>query len=212
MPALLREAGLTDAQVSYAGDTAVAQQVIDRTLSDLIRIALAVVLVDFLLLVLFLRALVAPLFLIVASVLALAASAGITVVIFQRLFGVQDIVYYVPFAAAVLLVSLGSDYNIFLVGRVWDEARATPLRQAVERGVPRATRAISIAALALAASFALLGLIDVVAFRQLAVLLAVGVLVDAFFVRSLLVPSLITLFGHASAWPGRRARQSAERA
>lgn len=212
MPALLREAGLTDVQVSYAGDTAVAQQVIDRTLSDLIRIALAVVLVDFLLLVLFLRALVAPLFLIVASVLALAASAGITVVIFQRLFGVQDIVYYVPFAAAVLLVSLGSDYNIFLVGRVWDEARATPLRQAVERGVPRATRAISIAALALAASFALLGLIDVAAFRQLAVLLAVGVLVDAFFVRSLLVPSLITLFGHASAWPGRRARQSAERA
>lgn len=162
------------------------------------------VVVDLLLLMIFLRALVAPLYLMAASVLALTASAGITVVIFQRLFGVQDITYYVPFAAAVLLVSLGSDYNIFLVGRIWDEARLKPLRQAVESGVPRATRAISVAALALAASFGLLGLIEVVAFRQLAVLLAVGVLVDAFFVRSLLVPSLITLFGRASAWPGRR--------
>jgi RND superfamily putative drug exporter len=213
MPAFLREAGLAGAEVSYAGDTAVAEQVIDRTLSDLVRIALAVALVDFLLLVVFLRALIAPLFLVAASVLALAASAGITVVVFQRLFGVQDVVYYVPFAAAVLLVSLGSDYNVFLVGRIWDEARTVPLKDAVRRGVPRATRAISIAALALAASFALLGLIDVVAFRQLAVLLAVGVLVDAFFVRSLLVPSLITLVGTAGAWPCRRGgRQSTERA
>ena len=201
MSGFLRASGLGGASVSYAGDTAIARQTIVRTLSDLVRIGLAVVLVDLLLLMVFLRSLVAPLYLIASSVLALTASAGITVVIFQRLLGVPDLTYYVPFAAAVLLVSLGSDYNIFLVGRIWNEARHRPLREAVERGVPRATRAISIAAVALTASFSLLALVGVTAFRQLAVLLAVGVLVDAFFVRALLVPSLITLFGHASVWP-----------
>ena len=201
MPGFLRASGLGGASVSYAGDTAIARQTIVRTLSDLVRIGLAVVLVDLLLLMVFLRSLVAPLYLIASSVLALTASAGITVVIFQRLFGVPDLTYYVPFAAAVLLVSLGSDYNIFLVGRIWNEARHRPLREAVERGVPRATRAISIAAVALTVSFSLLALVEVTAFQQLAVLLAVGVLVDAFFVRALLVPSLITLFGHSSVWP-----------
>ena len=79
-----------------------------------------------------------------------------------------------PFAAAVLLVSLGSDYNIFLMGRIWEQARIRPLRRAVEEAVPRATRAISVAALALALSFALLGLVDLQSFHQLALLLFVG--------------------------------------
>jgi RND superfamily putative drug exporter len=143
-----------------------------------------------------------------ASVLALTASAGITMLFFQRVLGVQDFTYYVPFAAAVLLVSLGSDYNIFLVGRIWDQARDLPLSEAVRLAAPRATRAISIAALALGCSFALLALVDITAFRQLAVLLAVGIFVDAFIVRALLVPSLITLFGGASAWPHRLGVES----
>jgi RND superfamily putative drug exporter len=203
MPTLLRRAGLSGARVFYAGDTALAQQTLALTLSDLRRVALAVVAVELLLLIVFLRALIAPLFLMAASILALTASFGLTTYVFQRFFHQPDIVYFVPFAGAVLLISLGSDYNIFLVGRIWEQARIRPMRGAVATAVPRATRAISVAALALAFSFAALALVDLQSFHQLAFLLFAGVLIDAFIVRSLLVPALVTVFGRTSAWPGR---------
>ena len=176
LPTLLGASDLGDVETSFAGDTAVTSQTIDVTLRDLMRIAVAAVIVDLLLLILFLRALIAPVYLLAASVLALTASAGVTVVVFQQVFGVADLTYFVPFAAAVLLVSLGSDYNIFLMGHIWHRARLMPLREAIETGVPRATRPISIAAVTLAASFGLLALVPLTSFRQLALLLAVGVL------------------------------------
>jgi uncharacterized membrane protein YdfJ with MMPL/SSD domain len=79
-----------------------------------------------------------------------------------------------------------------------------------KEAVPRATRAISVAALALALSFALLGVVDLQSFHQLALLLFVGVLIDSFFVCSLLVPALVTVFGRTSAWPGRLRRREDE--
>jgi RND superfamily putative drug exporter len=174
---------------------------VSSTMHDLVRIAIAVLVIDLVLLMLFLRALIAPLYLLAASVLALGASVGVIAYVFIVLLHAEDLTYYVPFAAAVLLVSLGSDYNVFLVGRIWEEARIRPLRRAIESAVPRARRAISVAALALALGFALLALIDLSSFRELAFLLAFGVLVDSFFVRSLLVPALVALFGRTTAWP-----------
>ena len=76
--------------------------------------------VNFVLLALFLRALVAPLYLLAASVASVAAALGLTTLFFQGLLGHSDITYYVPFAAGVLLVSLGSDYNVYVVGRIWE--------------------------------------------------------------------------------------------
>jgi len=207
---MLSRAGLSGTRVFYAGDTALAQQTLVLTLSDLRRVALAVVVVELLLLIVFLRALVAPLFLMAASILALTASFGLTTFVFQHFFHQPDIVYFVPFAAAVLLISLGSDYNIFLVGRIWEQARVRPMRGAVATAVPRAARAISVAALALALSFAALALVDLQSFHQLAFLLFAGVLIDAFVVRSLLVPALVTVFGRTSAWPGRLPPRSDE--
>jgi RND superfamily putative drug exporter len=195
MPGLLSEAGLGGAQVLYAGDTAIAEDTIASTLGDLGRVAIVVILLDFVLLALFLRAWFAPVYLIAASVLALAAALGLTTYAIQLVLGGGDLSYYVPFAASVLLISLGSDYTIFLVGRIWDERRRRPLRGAIETAVPHARRAISAAALALALSFAMLALVDLAAFRQLAFLLAAGVLIDSFFVRSLFVPALVALFG-----------------
>jgi putative drug exporter of the RND superfamily len=203
MPGMLRRAGLGGVQALYAGDTALADDAIRMTLSDLVRVAIAVLLISFLLLAIFLRSLVAPLYLLGASVLALAASLGLTVFVFQDLLGFEGITYYVPFAAAVLLVSLGSDYNIFVVGRIWDEAKQRPLRDAIAVAGPRAARTISVAGLVLAASFAVLALVPLVQFREFAFVMVVGILLDSFLVRSLLVPSLIALFGRVSWWPGR---------
>jgi RND superfamily putative drug exporter len=164
--------------------------------------------VDLLLLVVFLRALVAPLYLLATSVLAVGASLGLTTWVFQDLLGRDGVIFYVPFAAAVLLVALGSDYNIFSVGYIWEEARRRPLPEALAAAVPRSTRAINAAGVTLAVSFALVALIPVAPFEELAFAVAVGVLIDAFVVRSLLVPALVSLVGRASSWPSRRLRGS----
>jgi RND superfamily putative drug exporter len=206
MPSLLRAAGLGGASAGFAGDTALAQETIDLNVADLGRISLAMILVDLVLLMIFLRAVIAPLYLLAASVLALAASLGLTVFVFQTVLGQEDITYYVPFAAAVLLVSLGSDYNVFVVGRIWEEARRRSLRDAIAVAAPRAARAITIAAVALAGSFALLAVVPLGQFREFAFAMTVGVLIDSFIVRSLLVPALISVFGTAGAWPGGRLR------
>ncbi|OLT05639.1 hypothetical protein BJF90_00995 [Pseudonocardia sp. CNS-004] len=201
MPGLLTAVGMAGAETSYAGDTALGLSLVDTAASDLGRVAIAVLLVDLLLLAWFLRALVAPLYLLATSVLAVGASLGLTTWFFQDVLGRDGLVFYVPFAAAILLVSLGSDYNIFIAGYIWEEARRRPLRQAVAVAVPRSARAINAAGVTLAASFGLVALVPVAPFEELAFAVAVGVLVDAFLVRSVLVPALVTLVGPVSAWP-----------
>jgi putative drug exporter of the RND superfamily len=207
LPRLLDEAGLADASVAIAGDTALVEETIDKTVDDLGRVAPVAILVLLAILAIFLRALVAPLYLVAASMLALAASLGLTGYVFQGLLDHDEITYFVPFAAAVLLLSLGSDYNIFLVGRIWDEARRRPLRDAVRVAGARAATPITIAGLVLAGSFALLALVPIQPFRELAFAMAAGLLIDAFLVRTLLVPALIVLVGERSGWPGRRLQR-----
>ena len=97
----------------------------EQAKQDIVRLALVALAVNLLLLMLFLRALVAPVVLLGASVLALGAALGVAVLV-SRLLGWGDVAYYTPLAAAVLLLSLGSDYNVFVVGRIWHEARTAP--------------------------------------------------------------------------------------
>lgn len=205
---LLARAGLGGARAEVTGATAIASDTIRAVVHDLGRIALVALVVDFLLLALFLRALVAPLYLLAASVLALAATLGLTTYFFQDVLGYPGITYYVPFAVAVLLVSLGSDYNVFVTGRIWDEGRSRPLREAIAVATPRAARAITVAGIVLAGSFALLAIIPLRAFAEFGFAMAVGVLIDSFVVRSFLVPALVSLFGAFGSWPGRRLRRS----
>jgi RND superfamily putative drug exporter len=206
MPALQRAAGLSGARVAFGGETALADDTVSGVLDDLARVAVVVVLVNVVLLALFMRALVAPLYLVAASILGLLASLGLTTFVFQDLLGEDDLTYYVPFAAAVLLVALGSDYNVFVAGRIWEAARRMRLREAIAVAAPQAAPAVTVAGLALAASFALLAIVPLRAFREFAFVMAVGVLIDTFVVRTLLVPALTSLFGERGWWPGRRVR------
>ncbi|WP_298460880.1 MMPL family transporter [uncultured Cellulomonas sp.] len=209
LPELAADSGLgEDVRISVAGDTALAQGVIGSTGHDLLRIGVVAVVVNLLVLVVFLRALVAPLYLLASSVLALTASLGVTVWVFMGVLGRESLTFYVPFAAAVLLVALGSDYNIFGVGHVWDEARRRPLRDAIRTAMPESTRAITTAGVVLAVSFGMLGTIPLGPFQELAFAMFVGILIDVLVVRSLLVPCLLTLVGPASAWPSHRLHRS----
>jgi RND superfamily putative drug exporter len=162
--------------------------------------------VNLLFMLVFLRSLLAPVYLLAASALALAATFGLTLFFFTDVLGYSGLPYYLPVAFSVLLLSLGSDYNIFVVGRIWKEADRSPLREAVMVAAPRAGRAIMVAGIALALSFVMLAIVPIEPFAVMAFAMAVGILLDTLVVRTLLVPSLIVLFGDAGRWPrGRRA-------
>lgn len=205
LPGLVQAAGLTDVQASLGGDTAIAKVIVDQTVHDLGRIAIAALIANLLFLVLFLRAFVVPVGLLACSVLAIGATLGLTTWLFQDVLGGDGLTFYVPFAAAVLLVALGSDYNIFGIGPAWREARGRPLRDALAITLPHSARAIRIAAFTLAVSLGLLVLVPLRPFRELAFALSVGILIDAFIVRSLLAPALLTVMGSAAEPPATTA-------
>ena len=207
VPDLADQAGLSNVEIGFAGETAFAAETVDTIVHDLVRIGLAALFANFILLALFLRAVIAPLYLLLASGLALAASLGLTALVFQEALGYGELTYFVPFAVAVLLLSLGSDYNIFVVGQIWREAETRPLRDAVAVAAPRASGAINVAALA--RGFAALALIPLRSFREFAFAMSVGILLDAFLVRSVLVPALVSVVGEASWWRAPRARRGA---
>ncbi len=206
LPELMSRSGLAAARGGVAGDTATASFIVDQTRNDLARIAVAALLANLFLLLIFLRAAVAAVYLLVCSLLSVSASLGLTTLVFNHFAPGQGLTFYVPFAAAALLLAFGSDYNIFSVGHIWGAARRRPLTAAVVEVMPGTTRALLSAGLALAASFGLLALVPLVPFWQLAFAISVGILLDILVVRLFLMPALVILVGPASAWPSKRLR------
>ena len=206
MPSLLDRAGLGGASAAIGGDTALTGELVGSIGDTGLRVGPAAVAWVFLLLALLLRALVAPLYLLAASVLGVAASLGLTVYVFQDLLGYGQLSLFVPFSAAILLLALGSDYSVFVVSRIWQESRRRELEEAIRVGGTRAGSAIRAAGLILALSFAAVALIPEQAFRELGFAMAAGLLIDTLLVRTLLVPALIAAFGRGGAWPGSGLR------
>jgi RND superfamily putative drug exporter len=202
MPALLQRAGLAGASAGIGGDTALTSELVGSIGDTGLRVGPAAIAWVFLLLALLLRALVAPLYLLAASVLGVAAALGLTVYVFQDLLGYGQLSLFVPFSAAILLLALGSDYSVFVVARIWQESRRHELIDAIRIGGSRAGSAIRTAGLILALSFAAVALIPEQAFRELGFAMAAGLLIDTLIVRALLVPALISAFGRHGAWPG----------
>jgi putative drug exporter of the RND superfamily len=210
MPTLLREAGLPPGvRMSYAGETALASETVDALVEDLKRVVIATAVVTFVLLALFLRAFVAPLLLLAGSVLAFAGAFGLTALLLPEALGTSEVVYYVPLVAAVMLVGLGSDYNVFVAGRIREETHRRDLRDAIAAGTASASRTITVAGITLAATFAVLAIIPLRPFRELALMMSIGVLIDALLVRSVLIPALIAFTGRLSWWPSRTAHEAA---
>jgi RND superfamily putative drug exporter len=205
LPALLDRAGLAaSTQHGFGGDTAAVSAVISQSNRDLRAVLAVALVVNLLIMMMFLRAVVAPLFLLGCTILSAGATLGLTTLVFQEELGHPGVTFFVPLAAGVLLLALGSDYNLFAVGHVWQEARRRRLPDAMRAALPRSSSAITIAGVALAASLGTLALVPLLQFRELAFALTVGILIDALLVRTLLVPALLTIFGRASGWPGHR--------
>ena len=208
---LVDAAGLPgDVRHRFGGEAPLGAETVDAVKVDMGRIAVAVAIVTLVLLAIFLRALVAPFVLLFAGALGFLAALGLTAMLSELLFDQDELTYYVPLVGLVLLVALGSDYNVLIAGRIRAEARTRRIREAIAVAAPQASRAITVAGLTLAATFALLTIVPLRPFRELGILLAVGVLVDSLVVRPLLIPALLSLLGRVAWWPAQPLRAADE--
>ena len=198
------------------GQIAFASDVSHISGSDLDRIIPIVAVLIALLLAIVLRSLVAPLYLVASIVLSYLAALGLVGIVFVHLGGQDGISFILPFLMFVFLMALGSDYNILIMSRIREEAHTLPLRDAVARAIGRTGSTITTAGMILGGTFAVLAVAGGSAgggqIQQIGYGVAAGVLMDTFFLRSLLVPSLVVLLGGWNWWPSKLRRDQAEEA
>jgi RND superfamily putative drug exporter len=191
-----------------AGDAPASYDVSRASDSDLLHIVPVAIIVIAILLALVLRSLVAPVYLIASVAVSYLAAFGLSVLLFQDAAGAGGLNYFIPFLMFVFLLALGEDYNILVMTRIREEAGRIPLRQAVARALERTGSTVTSAGLVLAGTF---GVFAVVVsgqpggsvYRDILASLAIGILMDAFLVRTLLVPSTVALLGRWNWWPSR---------
>jgi RND superfamily putative drug exporter len=180
------------------------RQAAARDTRVIIPIALVVV---FAILILLLRSLLAPLLLIGTVILSFAAALGISLVVFDVLFGFPGVDPSFPLYAFIFLVALGIDYNIFLMARVREETLRHGTRQGMLRGLAVTGGVITSAGIVLAGTFSVLALLPLVFLTEIGFVIAFGVLLDTFIVRSVLVPALVFDIGPRIWWPSRLAHE-----
>lgn len=175
----------------------------DRNL--IIPIILVVIL---LILIALLRSVLAPVLLIATTVISFGTAMGVSALVFNHVLHFPGADPAVPLYGFVFLVALGIDYNIFLMTRVREESIQHGTREGILRGLTITAGVITSAGMVLAATFASLAVIPILFLAQLAFIVAFGVLLDTFVVRSLLVPALSYDIGRAIWWPSRLARRA----
>ncbi|HEU5033076.1 MAG TPA: MMPL family transporter [Spirillospora sp.] len=165
--------------------------------------------VVFVILVLLLRALVAPLLMMGTVVLSFLASLGACALIFRHGFGFEGTDTGFPLQAFTFLVALGVDYNIFLMHRVREESQTLGTRRGIQRGLTVTGGVITSAGVVLAATFGAMATLPLVSMVEMGFVVAFGVLFDTLVVRSLLLPALSHDLGRRIWAPGRLAARDA---
>ena len=191
------------ASVGYlSGTTAVNLDLRDVMDRDFYRVMLLVIGGILIVLVALLRSLVAPVYMMATILLSYGATLGITRLVFEGIYG-EGLAWFVPFLIFVVLVALGMDYNIFLMGRVKEEVATHGTRHGIERAVERTGGIITSAGIIMAGTFAAMLSSSLLGLVQIAFAVTVGILLDTFIIRTTLVPAIATLLGRWNWWPGR---------
>ncbi|MEV5434699.1 MMPL family transporter [Streptomyces sp. NPDC052682] len=197
---------------SYVGGPSAQRIDLEDTSARDLRVVVPLVLVSVLLILfVLLRSLVAPLMLTAAVVAVWGAALGIGGLVFGPLFGFEGTDPGLGLLSFVFLVALGVDYGIFLMHRMREEALggAGPVPAALT-ALRTTGGVIASAGLVLAATFAVLTTMGLVALVELGFVIAVGVLLDTFLVRTYLVTSASVALGRRVWWPGRMSRAPGE--
>jgi RND superfamily putative drug exporter len=197
-------AGVEGADALVGGETAQAYDTARAYASDTRLVVPLVLVIVFGVLVVLLRALVAPLLLVLTVVASYFAALGGSWLVFRELYDFPALDVSVPLLSFLFLVALGVDYNIFLIARTREDVLAGhPTREAVLRALASTGGVITSAGVLLAAVFTVLGVLPLITLTQIGVIVGMGVLLDTLLVRTVVVPALVLLTGRRFWWPSR---------
>ncbi len=209
---VMRDIGAADYGVG--GQAPAVYDISSISNSDLVHVIPIAIVVIGILLALVMRSLVAPLYLIVSVGLSYLAALGLSVLVFVEIAGDGGLVFFLPFLMFIFLLALGEDYNILVMSRIREEAQLLPLRDAVSRALIATGTTVTSAGLVLGGTFSVFAIVGAqqgsTQFRDVGAGLALGVLMDTFLVRTLLVPSTVVLLGRWNWWPSRLSSGDAE--
>jgi RND superfamily putative drug exporter len=211
--AVAKSVGASDSAVG--GEAPALYDISNISNSDLKRIIPIAILAIGVILALVLRSLVAPLYLIASVGVSYLAALGLSVLVFIKIGHSGGLVFFMPFLMFIFLLALGEDYNILVMTRIREEVREYPLREAVRRALSRTGTTVTSAGLVLAGTFLVFTIVagsgsGGAQIRDIGFGLALGILMDTFLVRTLLVPSTVVLLGRWNWWPSKMSRASAQ--
>lgn len=198
---ILKEAGLTGTELFVAGESAKNADIRDINKRDTVVIMSIMTVLIAIMLGLQTRSIVAPIYMIGTILLSYAATLGLSLFLFDIFLGLDSINYRIPLYTFVFLIALGVDYSIMLIARIREEMKSMPFEDAVRRGVDRTGGVISSAGLILAATFLVLATMPIYELKLFGFIMALGIIIDTFVVRPLLIPAILILLGKWSFWP-----------
>jgi len=187
------------------GESAAFVDVRSAVSRDLAVILPAAAVIIFLILALLLRSALAPLYLLITTALGFTATLGGTVYLFQRVQGNPGLIFFIPIMVYIFVVAIGTDYNILTMTRLREEVRSgLKPRKAADLTIEHSGATVASAGLILAGTFGSLALAGISLLAQLGFAVAFGILLSAFCIATLLVPSIAALLGYKVWWPGHK--------
>ena len=163
------------------------------------------IIIIFVVLLVYLRAIITSIQLMVTVVISFFSALGAGWLIIHYGLGHEAMSSAIPLYSFVFIIALGNDYNIFMISDIWkNRKRGVPHKEAISNGIASTGAVITSAGLILAGTFLVLASLPIQLLVQFGIVTAVGVLLDTFVVRPLLVPALITVFGKWSYWPNKK--------
>lgn len=190
-----------DAQSLVGGQTASSLDNREATWRDTKLILPLILGVVFLVLVVVLRSLVAPLLLLAAASLSAAAALGLGAWVSTHVLNFPGLDVSAPLYSLLFLIALGIDYTVFLVLRAQEESQGSNAREGMVRAVGLTAGVITSAGVVLAAVFAVLGVLPLITLTQVGIIVGLGIIMDTFLVRTVVIPALFEIVGNAVWWP-----------
>jgi len=206
--ALLSGNGLGSFKAGLGGTTAGFADIQTAMNKDIVNVMIIVTIGVMLIFMILLRSIIAPLYLMATVMLSFGATLGLVTLIFQDAMGQNGILYMIPVILFVLLIALGADYNIFLSSRIREESGKLGILEGVRVASSKTGGIITACGIILAGTFATLVFAPMQLMVQVGVAVAIGILLDTFIVRALLVPAIATLVGRWNWWPSKLSRKT----
>jgi len=187
------------------GESAAFVDVRSAVNRDLAVILPAAAVIIFVILTVLLRSVLAPLYLLITTALGFTATLGGTVYLFQHILGQAGLIFFIPIMVYIFVVAIGTDYNILTMTRLREEVRGgLKPREASDLTIEHSSSTVASAGLILAGTFGSLALAGISLLSQLGFAVAFGIVLAAFCIAPLLVPSVAALLGYKVWWPGHR--------